>query len=63
MTGSYVKVGNRQRDPTMTITGTSAIDEAAYLWDIDTRKEKAQLYVSKIPIYKSESYLKLQEFI
>lgn len=29
---------------------------------INARQEEAQLYVPKIPIYKGESYLKLQEF-
>ena len=44
------------------MTGTLAIDKAAYFWNIDSRKEEAQLYRPKIPIYKGKSYLKLQEF-
>ena len=61
VTDSHAKTGNRQEDPTTTMTGALAIDRAAYLQDIDTRKEKAQLYVPKIPMYKGESYFKLQE--
>ena len=62
VTSLYVKVGNHQGDSIIAMTGTFTIDRAVYLWDIDTRKEEAQLYVPKISIYKSKSYLKLQEF-
>ena len=62
MTGLHAKVGNRQEDFITTITDTLAIDRATYLQDIDTRKEKAQLYVSKIFTYKGKSYFKLQKF-
>ena len=62
VTGHQAKAGNRQVDPTTAMTGALAVDRAAYLRDIDTRKEEAQLYVPKIPTYKGESYLKLQEF-
>lgn len=44
------------------MTGALAIDKAAYLYNINTHKEKAYLYMPKIPIYKDESYLKLQKF-
>ena len=62
VTSPYAKVGNCQKDSTMTMTGALAIDRAAYLRDIDTQKEEAQLYVPKISTYKGEFYLKLQEF-
>lgn len=45
------------------MTGALAVDRVIYLRNIDTRKKEAQLYVPKILIYKSESYLKLQKFI
>ena len=45
------------------MTDALAVDKAVYLCNIDTCKEEAQLYVPKIPTYKGESYLKLQEFI
>ena len=61
--GSHAKVGNCQRDSTTTMIGALAIDKAVYLQDINTQKEEAQLYMLKIPTYKDESYLKLQEFI
>lgn len=63
MTGSHAKVGNCQVDPTTAMTGALAIDRAAYFYNINICKEEAQLYVLKIPTYKSESYLKLQKFI
>ena len=49
-------------DPTTAMTGTLTVDRAAYLRNIDTCKEETQLYMLKIPTYKGEFYLKLQEF-
>ncbi|MCJ1271067.1 hypothetical protein MMC22_010966, partial [Lobaria immixta] len=37
-------------------------DRAAYLREVDIRKEEAQLYVPKIPNDKGESYVKLEEW-
>ena len=62
VTSSHVKTSNHQEDPTMAMTGIFAIDKAVYLQDIDIWKEEAQLYVSKVLMYKGESYFKLQEF-
>ena len=62
VTDPHAKMSNRQKDPTTAMTGTFVINIAAYLRDIDIWKEEAQLYMPKIPTYKNESYLKLQEF-
>ncbi|MCJ1266315.1 hypothetical protein MMC22_006198 [Lobaria immixta] len=63
VTSHHAKTGNCQVDSTTAMTGTLAIDRVAYLHNINTHKEETQLYVPKIPMYKDESYLKLQEFI
>lgn len=40
-----------------------SVNRAAYLREVDIRKEETQLYVPKIPHYKGASYVKLQEFV
>lgn len=62
MAGPRVMATNRQVGPIAVTSGALVNDRAAYLRDIDIRKKEAQLYVSKIPTYKCESYLKIQEF-
>ena len=59
MTGHHAKASNCQIDPTTATTSALAIDMVAYLYNIDTCKEEAHLYMLKIPTYKGEFYLKL----